>query len=165
MKLILGLGKTGVSIARFLTKQQVAFRIADNRNAPPFLSQFKSQFNTENLFLGDWKPELLNNINEVIISPGIAQNEAIVVLARANNIPVISDIELFSRHANAPIIGITGSNGKSSVTQLLGEMIANDGNRVAIGGNIGKPALECLSDKIDYYVLELSSYYSNYHGR
>jgi UDP-N-acetylmuramoylalanine--D-glutamate ligase len=82
MKLILGLGKTGVSIARFLTKQQVAFRIADNRNAPPFLSQFKSQFNTENLFLGDWKPELLTNIDEVIISPGIAQNEAIVVLAR-----------------------------------------------------------------------------------
>ena len=162
MKLILGLGKTGVSIARFLTKQQVAFRIADNRNAPPFLSQFKSQFNTENLFLGDWKPELLNNIDEVIISPGIAQNEAIVVLARASNIPVISDIELFSRHANAPIIGITGSNGKSSVTQLLGEMIANDGNRVAIGGNIGKPALECLSDKIDYYVLELSSYQLDY---
>jgi UDP-N-acetylmuramoylalanine--D-glutamate ligase len=99
MKLILGLGKTGVSIARFLTKQQVAFRIADNRNAPPFLSQFKSQFNTENLFLGDWKPELLTNIDEVIISPGIAQNEAIVVLTRVNNIPVISDIELFS-HLN-----------------------------------------------------------------
>ncbi|CAC9639531.1 UDP-N-acetylmuramoyl-L-alanine--D-glutamateligase (EC 6.3.2.9) [uncultured Gammaproteobacteria bacterium] len=162
MKLILGLGKTGVSIARFLTKQQVAFRVADNRNTPPFLSQFKGQFNTENLFLGDWKPELLNNIDEVIISPGVAQSETIVIWARANNIPIISDIALFSRHAQAPIIGITGSNGKSTVTQLLGEMIANDGKKVAIGGNIGKPALDCLSDEIDYYVLELSSYQLDY---
>lgn len=162
MKLILGLGKTGVSIARFLTKQQVAFRVADNRNTPPFLSQFKSQFNTENLFLGDWKPELLNNIDEVIISPGVAQSETIVIWARANNIPIISDIALFSRHAQAPIIGITGSNGKSTVTQLLGEMIANDGKKVTIGGNIGKPALDCLSDKVDYYVLELSSYQLDY---
>lgn len=162
MKLILGLGETGFSIARFLAKQQIAFKLADNRGNPPLLPAYQNKFNRANLILGDWTPDLLTNINEIFISPGIAQSEPIVVWARAKNIPISSDIELFSRYAKAPVIGITGSNGKSTVTQLLGEMIASEGKTVALGGNIGKPALNCLHDEVDYYVLELSSYQLDY---
>ena len=162
MKLVLGLGDTGLSITRFLSKQDIAYRIADSRPQPPSLSDYLAgSFGSEPV-LGDWSQDLLIDIDEVFISPGIAQTQTIVVWAREKGIPVISDIELFSRYAAAPIIGITGSNGKSTVTQLLGEMIANEGKQVAIGGNIGKPALECLSDEVEYYVLELSSYQLDY---
>ena len=162
MKLVLGLGDTGFSIARFLSKQNIAYKLADSRTQPPFLSDYLSEFPNSKPVLGDWTQDLLVDIDEIFISPGIAQTQSIVVWAREQGIPVISDIELFSRYANAPVIGITGSNGKSTVTQLLGEMIANEGKKVAVGGNIGKPALDCLDDAIEYYVLELSSYQLDY---
>jgi UDP-N-acetylmuramoylalanine--D-glutamate ligase len=162
MKLVLGLGDTGLSIARFLSKEHIAYRLADSRIQPPFLSDYLAESLGSKPILGDWISTLLNDVDEVFISPGIAQTQAIVVWAREKGIPVTSDIELFSRYATAPIIGITGSNGKSTVTQLLGEMITNEGKKVAVGGNIGKPALDCLDDTIDYYVLELSSYQLDY---
>ncbi len=162
MKLILGLGDTGLSIARFLQSKEVEYRLADSRMQPPLLSEYNKNFSECRPILGDWSQKLLDGINEVFISPGIAQDDSIVIWAREKNIPVASDIELFSRYAKAPIIGITGTNGKSTVTQLLGEMIATSGKNVAIGGNIGKPALNCLDDKMDYYVLELSSYQLDY---
>ncbi len=147
MKLILGNGKTAQSIAYFLDKQNILFILLKDTR------RLKNK-------------DILRGIDEIFISPGIPQTQDIVIWAREQNIPLTSDIELFSRHAKAPIIGITGSNGKSTVTQLLGEMIANDGKKVAIGGNIGKPALDCLndslSDEVDYYVLELSSYQLDY---
>lgn len=157
MKLVLGLGDTGLSIAKFLAQQNIAYRIADSRSNPPFLS-----ICPQSPILGNWTQNLLSDIDEIFISPGIVQTEPIVVWASAQKIPIVSDIELFCRYAKAPIIGITGSNGKSTVTQLLGDMIANDGKKVAVGGNIGKPALDCLSDEVDYYVLELSSYQLDY---
>ncbi|SMM99339.1 UDP-N-acetylmuramoylalanine--D-glutamate ligase [uncultured Candidatus Thioglobus sp.] len=162
MKLILGLGKTGLSIAKFLATKNSIYRIADSRLQPPFLSEFLAEMPNATPVLGDWTQDLLGDIEEILVSPGIAENEPIIIWARALNIPIISDIELFSRYAKAPVIGITGSNGKSTVTQLLGEMIANDGKNVAVGGNIGKPALDCLTDKVDFYVLELSSYQLDY---
>ncbi len=143
MKLILGNGKTAQSMVRFLRKEGVDFEvIADTRLI-------------KNM-------DVLMDVDEIFISPGVPQTQDIVIQARAQNIPITSDIELFSRHAKAPIIGITGSNGKSTVTQLLGEMIANDGKKVAVGGNIGTPALDCLAGDVDYYVLELSSYQLDY---
>ena len=112
--------------------------------------------------LGDWKESLLDSVTEIIISPGIAETEAIVVWARLQKIPVISDIELFGRYAKASIIGITGSNGKSTVTQLLGEMAIGSGKNTVICGNIGKPVMESLSDEAELYVVELSSYQLDY---
>jgi UDP-N-acetylmuramoylalanine--D-glutamate ligase len=139
MKLILGNGKTAKSITDFLTKKSVDFHsIADTR---------KLKYNN-----------ILREIDEVFVSPGIAQNQAIIVAARKKNIPVTSDIELFGRYADKPIIGITGSNGKSSVTALLGLMTPNAG----VGGNIGTPALSLLGQGFDYYILELSSYQLDY---
>ncbi|CAC9600869.1 UDP-N-acetylmuramoyl-L-alanine--D-glutamateligase (EC 6.3.2.9) [uncultured Gammaproteobacteria bacterium] len=143
MKLILGNGKTAQSIARFLDKKNTPFTLFEDTR------KIKD-------------PSVLQGIDEIFISPGIPQTQPIVIWARAQNISITSDIELFSRHAQAPIIGITGSNGKSTVTQLLGEMIANDNKKVAIGGNIGKPALDCLSPNVEFYVLELSSYQLDY---
>ncbi|BAF61816.1 UDP-N-acetylmuramoyl-L-alanine--D-glutamate ligase [Candidatus Vesicomyidisocius calyptogenae] len=162
MKLILGLGKTGFSIARFLSEQNINYKIADSRMNPPFLSKYTSLLFKSKPILGIWTSSLLIEVDEVFISPGIAQSETIVGWAMKKNIPIVSDIELFSRFAKAPVIGITGSNGKSTVTKLLTQMIADSGMLVAIGGNIGIPALDCLNEKIEYYVLELSSYQLDY---
>ena len=137
MKLVLGLGDTGLSIANFLATNSLDFKIADSRSTPPNLVLYNSQIKHPAPILGEWSKDLLVDVDEVIISPGIAQTEDIVIWAREKNIDVISDIELFSRYAKAPVIGITGSNGKSTVTQLLGEMLSNCNKNVAIGGNIG----------------------------
>ena len=159
MKLILGLGETGLSVAKFLTANNVEFKIADSRIEPPLISSYVYK---PAPILGDWKKDLLSGIDEVYISPGIAKSESIYVWLSEQEIPVVSDIELFSRYVSSPIIGITGSNGKSTVTKLFSEMIHNSGYKVAVGGNLGRPALELISDDIDYYVLELSSYQLDY---
>lgn len=143
MKLILGNGRTAQSVAQFLKSKNISFMLLkDTRTVK--------------------NKSVLQGVDEIFISPGIPQTQNIVVWASKQNIPISSDIALFSRYTQAPIIGITGSNGKSTVTQLLGEMIANDGKKVAVGGNIGIPALDCLDESIEYYVLELSSYQLDY---
>ncbi len=159
MKLILGLGNTGLSVARFLSHMGIDYRIADSRTEPPLLERYS--FNSRPI-LGDWSKDLLEDVDEVYISPGIAKTESIYAWSLELGIPVVSDIELFSRQVKSPVIGITGSNGKSTVTKLLGEMIENSGFKVAVGGNLGRPALDLLDDDVDFYVLELSSYQLDY---
>lgn len=139
MKLILGAGKTAKSITNFLDKKSIAFQIIKDTR------ELKNN-------------DILQGIDEIFISPGIAQNQDIVIKAREKNIPITSDIELFGRYADKPIIGITGSNGKSSVTTMLGIIIKNAG----VGGNIGIPALNLLDKGFDYYILEISSYQLDY---
>ena len=162
MKLILGLGITGLSVARFFFKNEISFRIADTRQEPPMLEVSKKEGLLSDAYFGDWNEHILTGISEVIISPGVAESEDIVIWMRKKNISIISDIELFGRYANAPIIGITGSNGKSTVTQLLGEMAIADGKNAVICGNIGKPVMDSLSDEAELYVVELSSYQLDY---
>ena len=162
MKLILGLGITGLSVARFFFKNEISFRIADTRQEPPMLEVSKKEGLLNDAYFGDWNEHILTGISEVIISPGVAESEDIVIWMRKKNISIISDIELFGRYANAPIIGITGSNGKSTVTQLLGEMAIADGKNAVICGNIGKPVMDSLSDEAELYVVELSSYQLDY---
>ena len=162
MKLILGMGLTGLSVARFFSSNNIAYRIADSRLSPPMQDICKQENLLSDCHLGEWKESLLDNITEIIISPGIAETESIVGWARLQKIPVISDIELFGRYTKAPIVGITGSNGKSTVTQLLGEMSIGSGKNAVICGNIGKPVMESLSDEAELYVVELSSYQLDY---
>ncbi len=162
MKLILGMGLTGLSVARFFSANNIAYRIADSRLSPPMFGKCEKENLLSNYHLGDWKESLLVGITEIIISPGIAETEAIVTWARSKIIPVISDIELFGRYTDVPIIGITGSNGKSTVTQLLGEMAIAGGKNAIICGNIGKPVMESLSDEAELYVVEMSSYQLDY---
>jgi len=162
MKLILGMGLTGLSVARFFSSNNVDYRIADSRLSPPMQDTCIKENLLSDCHLGEWKESLLDNITEVVISPGIAETESIVGWARLQKIPVISDIELFGRYTKAPIVGITGSNGKSTVTQLLGEMSIGSGKNAVICGNIGKPVMESLSDEAELYVVELSSYQLDY---
>ena len=162
MKLILGMGLTGLSVARFFSSNNIAYRIADSRLSPPMQDICIKENLLSDCHLGEWKESLLDNITEIVISPGIAETESIVGWARLQKIPVISDIELFGRYTKAPIVGITGSNGKSTVTQLLGEMSIGSGKNAVICGNIGKPVMESLSDEAELYVVELSSYQLDY---
>ena len=165
MKLILGMGITGLSVARFFANNKEIFRIADSRKEPSLFQTFQKENLLLDCCLGEWNESILDGIDEVIISPGIAQSERIVQWIRKRKIKLLSDIELFGCHSNAPIIGITGSNGKSTVTQLLGDMgIASNLNAV-VCGNIGSPVLECISDTADLYIVELSSYQLDYTSR
>ena len=162
MKLILGLGVTGLSVARFFIRNNIPFRIADSRQEPPMLKISKNENLLHDFSFGDWSESLLDDISEVIISPGIAESESIVRWIRAKNISIISDIELFGRYVKAPIIGITGSNGKSTVTQLLGEMALASAFKAYICGNIGNPVMESIYDDAELYIVELSSYQLDY---
>ena len=107
---------------------------------------------------GGFDPALLKDAEVVIASPGVSLRGEFFERARALELPIIGDIELFARVANAPVVGITGTNGKSTVTTLLGAMAAHGGRQVAVGGNLGVPALELLDAAADLYVLELSSF-------
>ena len=108
--------------------------------------------------LGGLNQTLLNDANEIILSPGIALSTPEIKIAADKGVLIRGDIDLFAEVASAPIVAITGSNGKSTVTTLLGEMAQECGLNVAIGGNLGIPALDMLDDKIHLYVLELSSF-------
>lgn len=162
MKLILGMGVTGLSVANFFTKEKIEYRIADSRKSPPLLKSFIKNKLNQQCDLGFWNKLSLVGVSEIIVSPGIATSENIIIWAKEKKIPIISDIELFSRYVKAPIIGITGSNGKSTVTQMLADIANIDGKNTAICGNIGKAVLDCLADNIDLYIVEISSYHLDY---
>ena len=102
--------------------------------------------------------DFLCRASELYVSPGLAVATPALAAAAARGVKLSGDIDLFARHAKAPIIAITGSNAKSTVTTLVGEMAAAAGKRVAVGGNLGTPALDLLADDVELYVLELSSF-------
>lgn len=158
IKAIIGTGITGLSVARFLAAQQQAFILLDTRSSPPNLEQVKREFPTVSIECGELNPNTLLACDEIIVSPGIAVATPAIEQARAAGIPVVGDIELFVRYAKAPIVAITGSNAKSTVTTLVGEMAKTAGIHVAVGGNLGTPALELLDDAVELYVMELSSF-------
>lgn len=111
------------------------------------------------LQVGGFDAAMLADAQEIVVSPGVSLDEQALRQARLCGVPVISEIELFARHARAPVVAITGSNGKSTVTTLVGEMAAEAGKRAGVGGNLGTPALDLLTDpEPDLYVLELSSF-------
>ncbi len=149
---IIGLGNTGFSCAKYLADKAINFMVMDSRENPPHLAEFKKLYPNIKFLLGKFDQEIIQQSTEVILSPGISPE-----LFPAEK--TIGDIELFVREAKAPIIGITGTNAKGTVTTLLGEMIKEAGLTVELGGNIGTAALDLLSKKIpDFYVLELSSF-------
>jgi len=158
MKAVIGTGITGLSVARFLAQQQEAFVLLDTRTSPPNLEKIKAEFPDVQLQLGELNPDTLLHCDEIILSPGVAIETPAIAAAKNAGIPVVGDIELFVRYAKAPIVAITGSNAKSTVTTLVGEMAKKAGIKVAVGGNLGTPALELLADDIELYVMELSSF-------
>jgi len=158
LTVVVGLGATGLSVARFLSAQGEPFMVVDNREQPPALDQLRSELPEVRTELGPFDSATLCSADQLIVSPGLALDTPALLTAADAGIEIIGDIELFARHAKAPIVGITGSNGKSTVTTLLGEMAQLAGENVGVGGNIGTPALDLLDDDKDLYVLELSSF-------
>ncbi|HXK55877.1 MAG: UDP-N-acetylmuramoyl-L-alanine--D-glutamate ligase [Gammaproteobacteria bacterium] len=156
--LIVGLGKTGLSCARYLSSRGVPLAVTDSRALPPALEQLRTEFPDAALFLGGFNADAFSAAERLLVSPGVSLNEPLIQQAMAQGVSVLGDIELFSQVVNAPYVAITGSNGKSTVTSLLGEMAAAQNLRVKVGGNIGQPALDLLDDETDLYVLELSSF-------
>lgn len=156
---VLGMGKTGLACTRFLWQQGKQVYVMDNRENPPNLTELQQQFPDLPHNVGYFDAEILAAASSIVISPGLSLREPALERAQAKNIPIISEIELFARAANAPIVAITGSNGKSTVTTLVGEMAQQAGWKVQVGGNLGTPALELLCEPApDLYVLELSSF-------
>ena len=158
--LVVGLGVTGLSVARFLSGQGVTVAIVDSRAQPPELERLHADLPDDvALFLGGFNPEAFARAEQIVISPGVSRAEPEIARAIERGIPVIGDIELFARMAHAPVVAITGSNGKSTVVTLLSAMARRAGRDVRTGGNIGTPALDLLArDEPELYVLELSSF-------
>ncbi len=159
LTIVVGLGVTGLSAARFLQKNNIRFMVMDSRQAPPNLEAFNKEFPDISVMLGCLDVELLASASEIIISPGMSLQTPEIAVAINKGISVVGDIELFARYVDKPVIAITGSNAKSTVTTLVGEMAKAAGYNPAVGGNLGVPVLDMLDDKtIDLFVLELSSF-------
>ena len=156
---VVGLGKTGASCVRYLVKRGDRVSATDSRRAPPGLAELGELAAAVDLRLGGFDQSLLEGASQVLMSPGVLLEEPIARAARARGIEVLGDVELFARAVRAPVIGITGTNGKSTVTTLVARMAAAAGRKVLAGGNLGEPALDLLErPKPDLYVLELSSF-------
>lgn len=158
VKAVVGTGITGLSVARFLAARQQAFVLLDTRTNPPNLEKVQQEFPGVTVECGELDLQTLLACDEIIVSPGVAVATPAIEQAKNAGIPVVGDIELFVRYAKAPIVAITGSNAKSTVTTLVGEMATAAGIKVAVGGNLGTPALELLNDSVELYVMELSSF-------
>ncbi|MHB8454170.1 MAG: UDP-N-acetylmuramoyl-L-alanine--D-glutamate ligase [Acidiferrobacterales bacterium] len=157
--LVLGLGATGLSCVRHLTAHGYRVQVADSRLAPPMIQELRVQFPDVPVHTGTWDAKLIRSADMLVVSPGLSLREPTIAAAVAAGVPTIGDIELFARNARAPVIAITGANGKSTVTALVGEMCREAGFDTAVGGNIGVPALDLLQEpEPDVYVLELSSF-------
>ncbi len=157
--LVLGLGRTGLSCVAFLAGAEERLGVADTRLEPPGLADLERRFPGTPFFAGEFDPGLLCRARRLIVSPGIAPGHPAIRAAARAGVEVLGDVELFCRAINAPLVAVTGSNGKSTVVSLLQQMIECAGLRAGLGGNIGTPALDLLSQPApDYHVLELSSF-------
>ena len=155
---IVGMGATGLSAARFLSSAGKPFVFADSRTEPPRLSEVREQYPDVPVVLGPFPEDLLLDFDSVVVSPGVSLQEPALVAARKNGVKLLGDVELFLEQAAAPVVVITGSNGKSTVTTLLGEMALNSGLNVGVGGNLGTPMLDLLDSDHQLYIIELSSF-------
>ncbi len=159
--LVVGLGQTGLSVAYYLKTKGLHFAVVDSRENPPGKEEFLNQFAGVNYVFGPFNQAqaLFNAAQVLVVSPGIAVATPEIRAARERGAEIIGDIELFVREAQAPIIAITGSNGKSSVTTLVDLMAKQAGMKSYAGGNLGYAALDLLKEPVpDLYVMELSSF-------
>lgn len=158
--LVLGLGVTGESVVRHLAAHAPHEEIVamDSRATTAHVSTVQRDLPRVRCLLGGFDQHVIDGARRIIASPGIAQLDELTASARTRGVAVLSDIDLFADQARAPVVGITGTNGKSTVTTLVGQLLAAAGRRVAVGGNLGTPALNLLASDVDVYVLELSSF-------
>ncbi|MEB3766793.1 UDP-N-acetylmuramoyl-L-alanine--D-glutamate ligase [Acinetobacter sp. MD2] len=155
LKVVAGLGISGVSAVNFLVENGYQVAVTDSRETPPGHDQIPSHVQRS---FGKLDLELLLQAEEIILSPGLAPQLPEIQAAMAAGIAVIGDVQLLRRATDVPIVAITGSNAKSTVTTLFGLMAEAAGKKVAVGGNLGRPALDLLKDQPELLVLELSSF-------
>jgi UDP-N-acetylmuramoylalanine--D-glutamate ligase len=157
--LVLGLGDTGLSVARWAAHEGASVRVADSRSNPPRGKDFAGELRT-----GAFSTGLLDGVDVVCVSPGLALQDDVIKEAAARGLPVLGDIELFAWHARQPVLAVTGTNGKSTVTALTGHLLRSAGVDCEVAGNIGPPVLEAFRKRLQSgkppaaWVLELSSY-------
>ena len=156
--LVVGLGTTGLAVAKFLASRGEDVRVIDSREKPPGFEALRAAQPKLEVVLESLHPRCLEGISQVVISPGLGLDIGIAAEARRRGIPLVGEIELFARAARAPVVAVTGSNGKSTVVTLVQRMLAAAGVRVAAGGNLGPAALDLLQEQPSIYVLELSSF-------
>lgn len=156
--LVVGLGKTGLSVVRYLRALGETVVVVDSREISPGLPLLKEEFPDVEYHMGQFDVSLFVNAHRIIASPGVALSVPALVEARQSGIEIIGDMDLFAHEVLAPVVGITGSNGKSTVTTLLTLMATQAGMNAVASGNIGTPVLDSLSDDVELYVLELSSF-------
>jgi len=156
--LIVGLGETGLSIAHFLHKQAIPFAVIDSRDNPPCSAALLQDYPDIAVFTGGFSKPAFKVATHLLVSPGVCLREKAIQGAIKAGAKLVSDIDLFACATDKPIVAITGSNGKSTVTTMLGAMANEDRIKTAIGGNLGIPALDLLDESIELYVLELSSF-------
>jgi UDP-N-acetylmuramoylalanine--D-glutamate ligase len=167
-RLIIGMGQTGLSCARFLTAKGLSFDLCDTRDTLPNQAVIETEFPESRMFNGSFDSEFNGQLNaeqlaqyhELIVSPGIAISEPAIAFARQQGSRIRGDVDLFSEFVTKPVIAITGSNGKSTVTTLAGAILTVAGHKPAVCGNIGLPVLDVLlhDEKYSCYVVELSSF-------
>lgn len=156
---VLGLGATGLSCARYLDQAGFSIMALDSRDEPPGAARLRQLVPAATILTGTLEAELPADTVQVILSPGLAPELPLVVQARGQGLPVVGDIELFALNVTRPVAAITGSNGKSTVTTMLASMAEACGQRVLAGGNLGTPALDLLEGSPpQLFVLELSSF-------
>ena len=159
---VVGLGKSGFSATRYLLAHGFEVAVTDSRSEPPEWPRLKALGHELGRDIvvrrGGFDASLLEGAELLVVSPGIAPSGAFFEAARARGLEVVGDIELFARAVRAPVAGVTGTNGKSTVTTLLAQMATRAGLRTRSGGNLGEPALDLLDESTQLYVLELSSY-------
>ncbi len=156
--LVVGLGVTGVATARYLAAQGVDVMVIDSRSTPPGLAELRKTHPEIPVILESQDPRWLEGVGQVVLSPGLKLDTPIAAQAREAGISLVGDIELFARAADAPVLAVTGSNGKSTVVTLLERMLSATGLDVAAGGNLGPPALQLLEEPAEAFVLEISSF-------
>lgn len=163
VRVIIGLGQTGVSCARFFVARGLSFVLADTRSEPPMLAQVQAEFPHTRIVCGDIAA-ICEIASELVVSPGVALEHPAIAAAIARGVKISSDIELFLAVISKPVVAITGANGKSTVTTLVAEFAQACGLNAPAVGNVGVAVLELLDDKgneragFDAYVIELSSF-------
>lgn len=155
---VLGLGKTGLSCAKCLAAQGHQVRVYDNRTHPPCLEALREYDSSIVVHLGDFHEGDIAAADVVVVSPGLPPHTPVIQAIQARGQTLISDLDVFAQSTTAKYMLVTGTNGKSTVATLLGQMLTAAGWRVRVGGNIGVPAPECLEEDIDWVVLECSSF-------
>ena len=157
--IVVGLGETGLSCVSYLLGVGYEVLVCDSRSAPALMSSLKERYPQVPLLLGPFREEVFAATDLLVVSPGVSVKEPAIRAAAKSGVAVVGDIELFVRVCEAPVIAITGSNGKSTVTTLVGDMLRRCGLHVEVAGNIGLPVLTLLGRRPpDVYVLELSSF-------